>query len=41
MDKGSVEEDSLVHMRCKPREFEPLYAGGLTRLILLVESKEN
>ena len=32
MDKCSAEEDSLVPMRCQPREFEPL--GGLTRLIL-------
>ena len=40
MDKSSVEEDSIVHMRRKPREFEPLYAGGLTRLILRVESKK-
>ena len=41
MDKGSAEEDSLVHMSCKPHEFKPLYAGGLTRLILSVGSKEN
>ena len=41
MDKSSTEEDSLVHMRRKPHEFEPLYAVGLTRLILRVESKEN
>ena len=41
MDKGSAEEDSLVPMRCQPHEFEPLYAGGLTDLILCVESKEN
>ena len=32
VDKRSAEEDSLVPMRCQPREFEPL--GGLTRLIL-------
>ena len=32
VDKHSVEEDSLVPMRCQPREFKPL--GGLTRLIL-------
>ena len=32
MDKYSAEEDSLVPMRCQPREFEPL--GSFTRLIL-------
>ena len=32
MDKGSAEEDSLVPMRCQPREFKPL--GGLSRLTL-------
>ena len=41
MDKNGAEEDSLVHMCRKPREFEPLYAGDLTRLMLHVESKEN
>ena len=36
MDKGSAEEDSLVPMHCQPqaREVEPLYAGGVTHLIL-------
>ena len=34
MDKGSAEEDSLIPMHCQLREFEPLYAGGVTRLIL-------
>ena len=37
MDKGSAKEDCLVPMRYQPREFEPLYAGGVTCLILVCE----
>ena len=37
MDKGSAEGDSLVPICCQPREFKPLYAGGVTRLILVCE----
>ena len=29
VDKGSTEEDSLVPMRCQPREFKRLYAGDV------------
>ena len=38
-DKVSTEEDSLVPIRCQPHE--PLYAGGVTRLVLALESQDK